>query len=135
MSGLAARLFAPTGDASGAWSIIAWWEKRHLPYNFFVGSVGLASAILNLWLWLTYLESPGEDDGFGPVVPAILFGILANVFYTSGWIVEVLALWFRGRGSVTMGPRLFKTGLIFSLVLASLPGLFMFFAVVVHKLL
>ena len=133
MSRVDAILYAPAADTSSTWSIIAWWEKRRIPYNFFVGSVGLASFILNLWLWTSYVQKPGEDDGFGPAVPAIVFGLLANVFYTSGWIVEVLALWLRKRGSITLGPRLFKLGLIFSLVLASLPGLLMLGIVLTNK--
>jgi hypothetical protein len=117
------RLFLPAENPSSFGNIVAWWELRRIAFNTLVGAVGIVSFIVNLWLWTTYIQKPGEDDGFGPLVPVIVFGILANLFYTSGWIVEGLSLVIRRHGSAEIGPRLFKLGLGFSLVLASLPGL------------
>jgi len=116
-------LFLPAENPSSFVKVLAWWELRRIAFNILVGAVGIVSFVVNLWLWTTYIQQPGEDDGFGPAVPAILFGILANIFYTSGWIVEGLILAVRRRGSNEIGPRLFKLGLVFSLILASLPGL------------
>jgi hypothetical protein len=122
------RLFRPAENPSSFGNIVAWWELRRIAFNMLVGAVGIVSFIVNLWLWTAYIQKPGESDGFNPALSAIFFGIMANVFYTSGWIVEGVALAVRKRGSMAVGPRLFKLGLVFSLVLASLPGLFMVFA-------
>jgi len=127
-------LFEPAKDPSSFPNIVKWWELRRIAFNVLVGAVGIVSFIVNLWLWTTYIQKPNEDDGFGPVVPAIVFGILANFFYTSGWIVEGLALAIRKRGSPEIGPRLFKLGLGSSLVLASLPGLILAVEVMFQRL-
>jgi len=50
---------------------------------------------------------------FGPLI----YGLFANIFYTLGPIIDVVA--YRGSPRV----KLFKAGLIFSLVLTALPGL------------
>jgi hypothetical protein len=128
------RLFQPTENPSSFGNVIAWWELRRIPFNLLVGTVGIVSFVANLWLWVTYIQKPGEDDGFGPLIPAIVFGILANLFYTSGWIVEGMLLAIRKHGSEIIGPRLFKLGLGFSLVLASLPGLVLAAEVLFQKL-
>jgi hypothetical protein len=117
------RLFLPAENPSSFGNIVAWWELRRIAFNALVGAVGAVSFIVNLWLWITYIQKPGEDDGFNPALSVVLFAILANIFYTSGWIVEGLCLAIRRHGSPEIGPRLFKLGLIFSLILASLPGL------------
>ena len=62
---------------------------------------------------------PGEDFEepimmiFGPLI----YGVLANVCYTLGWTVDTI--FYRG----TPRTRLFKAGLIFSVVLTAFPGL------------
>ena len=50
---------------------------------------------------------------FGPV----LYGIMANICYTFGWILDISAF----HGSPRKG--LFRAGFIFSLVLTALPGI------------
>ena len=131
---LTTSLFHPAKDSSSFRSVLSWWEKRRVAFNLIVGAVGIVSFIANLWLWTTYLQKPGEDDGFGPLVPAILFGFLANVFYTAGWIVEGAILAVRRRGSDEIGPRLFKLGLGFSVLLATLPGSLLTIEVAILKL-
>jgi hypothetical protein len=100
----------------------------------FVGAVGIVSLVVSLWLWTAYIQTPSEGDGFNPALSAIFFGIMANIFYTSGWIVEGMLLAIRKHGSETIGPRLFKLGLVFSLVLAPLPGLALAVEVLFQKI-
>jgi hypothetical protein len=126
-------LFQPTDNPSSFPSIVAWWELRRIAFNVLVGAVGILSLIAYLWLWGTYLEKPGDDGDFTPLLSVFAFGTAANFFYTSGWLVEGIYLTVRKRGSQNIGPRLFKLGLSFSLVLASLPGFLGVIEVILKK--
>jgi hypothetical protein len=126
-------LFQPTGNPSSFGSIVAWWELRRIAFNMLVGVVGVLSSIVCLWLWTTYIEKPGDDGDFTPLLSVLAFGLAANFFYTSGWLVEGICLAIRKHGSQNLGPRLFKLGLSFSLVLASLPGFLAVIAVILKK--
>jgi hypothetical protein len=119
----ASKLFAPTHDPSSFRSLVAWWELRRIPFNMLVGATGIASVTVWAWLSIHYFQNPNYDSDFNPILSGIFFAILANVFYTTAWIVEGISLAFRKHGSKAVGPRLFKLGLCFSLILASLPGL------------
>ncbi len=59
---------------------------------------------------------PGEDL----VEPFVVlgFGMLCNIGYTLGWITEIFV-----KKSKTYGPTMFKVGLLFSLVVVSLPAI------------
>lgn len=118
-------LFAPNPSPDSFESILWWWEKRRIPYNIIVGSVGAISGVAYLVLWDAYVRKPDEIDGSpGPLVSFLIFGFLANVFYTSGWITEVMALAIKKSGSPNFAPRWFRRGLYFSLGLALFPGVF-----------
>jgi len=97
--------------------IVRWWEGRRIRYNLLVGAVGFVT-----W-WLVLLAGsaavkPGVDfeEPIAMLIGPIFYGILANLCFTFGWIVDTV--FYRG------SPRkiLFKGGLIFSLVVTSLPG-------------
>jgi len=62
---------------------------------------------------------PGEDfeEPIMMLIGPVFYGIMANVCYTFGWIIDVAVY----RGSPRKG--LFKAGFIFSLVLTALPGI------------
>jgi len=83
-----------------------------------VGAVGIAIWILVMVAGSAAVK-PGVDFEeplvmlFGPFI----YAFLANFFYTLGWIVDIT--FFRG----TPRPRLYKAGLVFSVVLTALPGL------------
>ena len=99
-------------------AIILWWESKRIRYNLIVGLTGISSIVLVLVAGSAAVK-PGVDFEepialiFGPIV----FGIMANVCYTAGWIVDI--------GFYRAAPRfkLFQFGLIFSIVVAGLPGL------------
>ncbi len=98
--------------------IIRWWEARRFLFNVFVGLVGIATWILVVTAGSAAVR-PGEDFEeplimiFGPPI----YGVLANVCYTLGWMVDTT---FYRR---TPRKRLFMAGLVFSVVLTALPGL------------
>jgi hypothetical protein len=100
--------------------VIGWWEARRGAYNVAVGSTGLFTlAAVHL---IARLPPSPESIPIAPtlVIPAI-YGVLANVCYTGGWISE---LWIRntlGREMEPVGPTLFRYGFVFSIGLTLFP--------------
>jgi hypothetical protein len=98
--------------------IIAWWEARRLRFNLYVGIVGAVTWLLVIIAGSAAVK-PGVDFEeplamiFGPFV----YGFVANICFTFGWIVDTLS--YRGMPRT----RLYKAGVIFSVVLTSLPGI------------
>jgi len=70
-------------DISTTGCIIRWWERRRKYYNLVVGLAGI------LGLTLIKICIPKISLFFGiPFV--ILYGILANLLYTTGWISFII---------------------------------------------
>ncbi len=97
--------------------IITWWEVRRLRFNLYVGVVGAVTWLLVLIAGSAAVKTGADFEEplamlFGPFV----YGFLANVSYTLGWVVDMV--FYRGK------PRthLYKAGMIFSMVLTALPG-------------
>lgn len=75
------------------------------------------------WLLVLIVGSmavkPGVDfeEPIMMIVGPVIYGVVANVCFSFGWIVDTVV--YRGR------PRavLYKAGLIFSVVLTALPGI------------
>ena len=102
-------------------AIIGWWESRRWLYNRVVGTVGLFT--LGVISLLSLLPGgppplPLEAMFIGPLI----YGAVANVCYTTGWWLELLASAVWGRAAPHMGPLLFREGLIFSVGVTLLPA-------------
>ncbi|HET6179494.1 MAG TPA: hypothetical protein VFE61_21385 [Candidatus Sulfotelmatobacter sp.] len=97
--------------------IIRWWETRRLHFNLHVGLTGFGTWWLGLIVGGASVK-PGVDfeEPFAMILGPIVYAILANVCYTFGWILAVV--------TYNDGPRkaLCKAGLIFSIILTALPG-------------
>lgn len=104
-------------------SILGWWEKRRLPYNLMVGAAGVFAT--GTFLFLAWLPpfSFGGDITPEILIPITIFGVMANVCYTFGSVLEILAHKVWGRDVLPIGPALFRMGLTFSVGLALLPAL------------
>ena len=98
--------------------IIRWWESRRLRFNVLVGVVGAVTWILVMTAGSAAVK-PGEDfeEPIMMIIGPPLYGLLANICFTFGWVVDVIL--YRG------APRqqLFRAGLVFSVILTALPGL------------
>jgi len=105
------------GFASTRKDIIRWWEARRLRFNVIVGAVGVATWILVLVAGSAAVKS-GEDfeEPLMMIIGPFIYGFLANICYTFGWIVDTVFY------SGTPRARLYRSGLIFSVVLTALPG-------------
>jgi hypothetical protein len=97
--------------------IIAWWEARRLHFNFYVGAAGAISWLLVLIAGSAAVKLGVDfEEPIAMIIGPFIYGVLANICYTLGWIVDTT--FFIGRPR----PRLYKAGVIFSIVLISLPG-------------
>jgi len=112
------RLFTVSEATRGWWQIILWWELRRIPYNLIVGLFGFVSLLLAS---LISMALSFDMELGSPVLGILFFGLAANVFYTGGWVAELLVRRFWTGSSQHLGPQLLFTGLAFSLVLDLTP--------------
>lgn len=117
MSALVRLLYPPPTPSRRPATVISWWERRRLAFNLIVGSTGVLSMlVVNLFGWL-----PPRSHGPMPLVAAVAFGVVANLCYTSGWMIELLFnAWWKDNPPA-IGPVLFRQGLLFSIGLTMLP--------------
>ena len=98
--------------------LIRWWEGRRLRYNLMVGGVGIVTWLLVLCVGSLAVK-PGVDfeEPFMMIIGPPIYGLLANLCYSLGWIVDTR--FYRGHPRII----LYKVGVIFSLVLTASPGI------------
>ena len=99
-------------------AIVKWWEGRRLHFNLFVGGAGVISlGVLHFLIWLPpSARAPGP-----PLIGVVVFGVLANVCYSLGPLLEIVMHKLWGRHILPIGPTLYRMGLTFSLGLTLLP--------------
>ena len=101
-------------------AIIAWWERRRLAYNAWVGGAGLVS----LGTVGFYNALAGGEAMFPQgLLLAAVFGGMANLCYCFGPATELLLEKLWGRRVLPAGPMLYRMGLTFSVGLALFPTL------------
>ncbi len=118
-----------SGDKGSADTFTAmqvfWWERRRILYNSLLLVIGLFS-IAGMEYLLGAVVPLGEDA----VEPAILFlgialyGCMANVCYSLGWIVELSQRRNDPLAARRRGRWMFRAGLLFSCVLTTAPFFF-----------
>jgi hypothetical protein len=109
----------PLQDAKGLTriEIVRWWEARRLRFNLYVGAMGVVTWFLVMIAGSAAVK-PGVDfeEPLAMIFGPFIYGFMANVCYTLGWFVD--AVLFRGAPRT----RLYKAGVVFSVVLTGLPG-------------
>ena len=120
MSALTRLFFRNEVSCRSTAEVIGWWESRRLPFNVAIGATGVFAYAA---VQLIFLMPPRPMPI--PLAPslmiALVYGVLANVCYTGGWMAE---LWLRkslGRDTETIGPTLFRYGFAFSAGLTLFP--------------
>jgi len=108
----------PEVSVSNRREVIQWWESRRLNFNTYVGVIGVVSWLLVLTAGSAAIK-PGVDfeEPFAMIVGPFYYCLFANVCYSFGWIVD--AAFFRRAPRV----RLYKFGMLFSVALTALPGI------------
>jgi hypothetical protein len=106
---------------------IGWWESRRIPFNLVVGSAGILTCICcAVVLVAASILAPREFDLGSPLVAPILillYGILANICYTGGWVVELVIRKFWSHEADRFATTSFFLGLLFSPLLTLAPGI------------
>lgn len=97
-----------------------WWESRRLFYNRVVGATGLVTLA---GVSVLFALPPHASIIPLPVLVAVpvVYGVMANLCYSLGWGVEMVARMVWGRDAPDLGPILFRQGVIFSVGLTLFP--------------
>lgn len=101
--------------------IILWWELRRIPYNLILAVAGFASLmVFYCAINAAGALKPGEDA----VEPIALLAapIVANIAYTSGWIVECIQQLLFPRPDRKFGLRLLQAGMSFTFLVILFPS-------------
>jgi hypothetical protein len=114
----------PVNSASEA---IGWWETRRIPFNLIVGIAGMISIVVVCVVGLgSYFLFDGDFAIPPPLFAAaevLLYGIAANVFFTGGWLVELIVRKLWPREADRFATLTFSSGLIFSVFLTLIPAI------------
>jgi hypothetical protein len=132
------RLFARPADLSEPLSIIKWWERRRIPYNLIVGGTGIVTCIVGVSIALlasrvTHREMLLPNPPLFAVVAAFVYGVMANVCFTFGWVAEVFARRIWADRAANIGQISFTLGLLFSVLLTVSPLGFLIGALLFQK--
>ena len=105
---------------------IGWWETRRIPFNLIVGIAGIISTVV------VCIVGPGSyflfDGDFAIPPPlfaglgVLLYGIAANVFFTGGWLSELIVRKIWPIEADRFATLSFSLGLIFSVALTLTPA-------------
>ena len=118
MSALTRVLFPAPAEVRNTGGILRWWESRRLTFNVVVGGAGLVTlAAMKVIALLPPLSM--SMPIFWPGVLA--YGVLANLFYSLGFMTEAVMQRAWREDTPRVGPPLFRQGLIFSVGLTLLP--------------
>ncbi|MDB4907369.1 MAG: hypothetical protein JWO05_2153 [Gemmatimonadetes bacterium] len=98
-------------------TLLRWWERRRLMYNLVVGGVGIVTLVAFELASLAFGHGLDADV----LMPVVAYGVIANLCYTWGWLLEVGAQKLWGRDCPWIGPALWRQGLAFSVGLTLLP--------------
>lgn len=98
--------------------ILRWWESRRLGYNLAVGAAGLVSLAA---VALAELLPPSSRAPTFPLGGVVIYGILANIFYSVGPMADMVICRKWGRDYAALGPAIFRYGFVFAVGLTLLP--------------
>lgn len=129
MSALTRYFFRNELDVPSTAQTIAWWEARRPTYNLVVGTAGVFT--LSWMALMLKLVGGGFGDGF-PIAAPLIYGIMANISYTLGWMIELWLKRLLGRNAATAGAALFRYGFAFSVGLTLMPAVMITLAVTSH---
>lgn len=117
------------------WKVIVWWEVRRVPYNFIVGITGILSCLLVLasgYVMERHLHSEAwlPDPPLFGVTAVLIYGIMANVCYTGGWVAELLARVGGAERARHFGEVAWVLGTGFSALVTCIPAVVCWLAIV-----
>jgi hypothetical protein len=109
-------------------AVIGWWETRRFPYNLIVGSAGIFTciviAIVGMGSYIFFNSDFGlPDPPLFAIFGVILYGILANVCFTGGWVAELIVQRIWPEEANRFATTSFSLGLILSVLLTLTPAI------------
>jgi hypothetical protein len=114
-------------SVNSAREAIGWWEARRIPFNLIVGIAGILSIVVVCVVGLgSYFLFDGDFAIPPPLFAAfgvLLYGIAANVFFTCGWLAELIVREVWPVEADRFATLSFSLGLIFSVVLTLTPAI------------
>jgi hypothetical protein len=119
---MVSRVLNRENAATTPGQVILWWEARRVPYNMVVGLVGFLSVAVLLALGPRVAHP--DEPLFSPFFlfgGILVYGIAANICYTAGWITELAIRKLSAESTDKFAQNAFKSGLLFSCLLTSLP--------------
>jgi hypothetical protein len=131
---LSAWLFQP-GQSRNRWDAIRWWEARRIFFNLLVGATGIIATSVFLLIGSAIVQR-GEDfeEPLALIGIVLLYGFMANVCYTLGWITELAWAKDDPAKSQNFRVRAFRAGLVFSMALTTAPIWIATFVWVLYKI-
>jgi hypothetical protein len=118
LSALTRLLFPAPAEVRNTGAIFKWWESRRVTFNVVVGATGLVTLAAMKVLAILPPFSMSLPV-FWPGVVA--YGLLANLFYSFGFVTEAAMQRAWRDDTPRVGPPLFRQGLIFSVGLTLFP--------------
>jgi hypothetical protein len=120
-------LFSRNRVPERPWDVISWWESRRIPYNIIVGAAGIASGLIILITAYVTEHMIGvaiglPDPPIFAIIAAVLYGVMANLCFTGGWILELLIRRIWGERTDAFGEIAFTWGTLGSVILTLLPA-------------
>lgn len=102
--------------------VIIWWEIRRILFNLALLVIGVSS-IAAMEVIMDRVIPKGEDavEPLALLFGVVMYGLMANVCYTLGWIVELRMRKGDFASARQRGRRFFKLGLAGSCLLTTLP--------------
>ena len=124
-SSVLCRRDVPSTSAKEA---IGWWESRRIPFNLIVGSAGIISCIVvgivGLGSSILFDSELGlPDPPLFALVGILIYGIIANICFTGGWLAELVVRKIWPREADRFATLSFSLGLVFSVLLTLTPGI------------
>lgn len=113
---------------ASAWQVIGWWEARRIPFNLIVGIAGLVSCIVIGVVGVGSFFLLGNDLGslgspLASLFIVFIYGIAANVFFTGGWVAELIIRKFWPVQADRFATLTYALGVTFSVLLTVAPGI------------
>lgn len=117
------RFFNVNTEEKIWWKIILWWEIRRIPYNIFlililIVTFGLLALLPNDG-FIIFL--PGPMLVVGTYFIILLYFLFANVFYSSGWLFQLITREVNSNKIKVFTKKLFLIGLLFSILVTLIP--------------
>jgi hypothetical protein len=121
-------LFRRDKPVTTVWQALGWWELRRIPFNAILLVTGFFAGLLCLYTNMAAVSLLNLDFGFPDpplfvIIAAILYGIMANICYSGGWIVELFVRRIRPAAADRFASSSFYFGVCFSVLLTLSPGI------------